>query len=350
MKHRLLALLCIAVLVLGCLPLTACGKKIEKFSTHSFDYFDTATTITGYAKRVEDFDKVSDTAFGLLAAYHQLYDIYTQYEGITNLCVVNQMAGNGKPLEVDRRIIDLLVYAKEMYTLTDGQVNVAMGSVLSLWHQYRTEGMDQPTKAQLPPMKELKEAARHTNINDVVIDKDKGTVTLTDPAMRLDVGAIAKGYATERVARWLEAQGYTGYILNVGGNVRTIGSKGDGEPWTVGIENPDSTKDDYLAYLHLSGQALVTSGSYQRYYVVDGKEYHHIIHPDTLMPATGFVSVSVVCADSGQGDALSTALFCLSLKEGQKLVESLDGVEALWVSHDGSQTASAGWKTYVEKK
>ncbi len=349
MKHRILALLCIAVLVLGCLPLTACGKKTEKYSTHSFDFFDTATTVTGYAKSVEDFDRVSDMVFGLLAAYHQLYDIYTQYEGINNLCVVNQKAATGKPVEVDWRIIDLLVYAKEMYTLTDGQVNVAMGSVLSLWHQYRTEGMDQPAQAQLPPMKELKEAARHTNINDVVIDKEKATVALNDPKMKLDVGAIAKGYAVEQVAKKLEKEGVTGYVLNVGGNVRTIGSKGDGQPWTVGIENPDSSKDDYLAYLNLTGQALVTSGSYQRYYVVNGKEYHHIIHPDTLMPATGFVSVSVVCADSGQGDALSTALFCLSLEEGQTLVESLPNVETLWVTHDGTQTASSGWKTYVKK-
>lgn len=349
MKHRLLALLCVCMLALGCLPLAACSKKTEKYSTHSFDFFDTATTITGYANKVEEFDAVSDKVFGLLSAYHQLYDIYTQYDGFVNLCTVNQMAGNGKPLEVDRRIIDLLVYAKEMYTLTDGRVNVAMGSVLSLWHQYRTEGMDQPAKAQLPPMAELKEAARHTNLNDVVIDKDKGTVTLQDAKMKLDVGAIAKGYAVEQVAKALEKDGVTGYVLNVGGNVRTIGCKSDGQPWTVGIENPDKTKDDYLAYLELDGQALVTSGSYQRYYVVNGKEYHHIIHPDTLMPATGFVSVSVICADSGQADALSTALFCLSLKEGQKLIESLEGVEALWVALDGTQTASSGWNDYVKK-
>jgi thiamine biosynthesis lipoprotein len=142
----------------------------------------------------------------------------------------------------------------------------------------------------------------------------------------------------------LEEKGVTGYVLNVGGNVRTIGTKGDGTPWTVGIENPDG--GDYLSYLNLSGQSLVTSGSYQRYYYVDGKPYHHIIHPETLMPSEGFLSVSVVCNDSGLADALSTTLFCLSLEEGKALIENFPDAQALWVDEKGVKTCSSGWKTF----
>jgi thiamine biosynthesis lipoprotein len=176
------------------------------------------------------------------------------------------------------------------------------------------------------------------------------TVTITDPEMKLDVGAIAKGYAVEMVARALEEKGISGYILNIGGNVRAVGAKADGEPWTVGLENPMEDEDKpYIAYLSLTKEALVTSGSYQRYYVVDGKRYHHIIDPETLMPSEGFTSVSVLCESSAMGDALSTALFCMSLEEGMALVESLEDVEVMWVLTDGTKQASSGFPSYTEK-
>ena len=312
------------------------------------DYFDTVTTVVGYEDTKEEFDKVADEVLSLLGEYHRLYTIYHRFDGMENLCTINDVSdGAHRTVTVDKRIVDMLVYAKQMYDFTDGKVNVAMGSVLSLWHNYRSVGMDNPENASLPPLEKLKEAAMHMNIENVVIDEDNVTVTLADPYMTLDVGAVAKGYATEMVARYLEEKGITGYILNVGGNVRTIGSKPDGTPWTVGLENPKG--DEYLEYLHLNGQSVVTSGSYQRFYYVDGKPYHHIIHPDTLMPAEGFMSVSVICEDSGFGDALSTALFCMSQEEGLELVESVPDVEAMWVTEDGVKTVSSGWNGFVKK-
>lgn len=309
------------------------------------DYFDTVITITGYADNREEFDAIADEMISQLSEYHQLYSIYHRFDGVENLCTINELVnGEHRTVKVDRRIIDMLLYAKEMYNATGGIMNIAMGSVLSLWHDYRTIGKGDPEKASLPPMDKLKEAAEHTDISKMVIDEVNNTVTLTDPKMKLDVGAVAKGYATEQVALYFEKKGVTGYVLNVGGNVRTIGSRADGEKWTIGIENPDG--DDYLAYLSLSGESVVTSGSYQRFYYVDGKPYHHIIHPDTLMPATGYLSVSIVCNDSGLGDALSTALFCLPQQEGLNLIESMDNVEAMWVTEDGQKTYSSGWEHY----
>lgn len=351
MKRRIACVLLTACLLCALLP--SCGKaetQLNKYSAYSFDWFDTATTIVGYAESQESFDKVANEALALLGEYHRLYDIYKRYDGLENLCTVNDLTdGAHRTVTVDRRIIDLLVYAREMHDLTNGMVNVAMGSVLKLWHDYRTVGMDDPVGAALPPMDKLTEAAQHTDIAKMVIDEEAGTVTLTDPGMRLDVGAIAKGYATEQVAKRLESQGVTGWLLNVGGNVRAVGKKPDGTPWTAGLENPDQETDDYLAYLDLADEALVTSGSYQRYYIVDGKAYHHIIHPDTLMPAEGYLSVSVICSDSGLGDALSTALFCLSVEDGKALIDALEGVEALWVDADGVQTASDGWNAHVKQ-
>lgn len=340
----------LSLCMLLCCVLSACTQQREKskYSTYSMDWFDTVTTITGYADSQEAFDAVSKEILSELGEYHRLYSIYHRFDGLENLCTVNELVdGAHRTVTVDRRIIDMLLYAKEMYATTDGIVNVAMGSVLSLWHDYRTVGMDNPAQAALPPMDMLQAAAAHTDITKMVIDEQNNTVTLQDPLMTLDVGAIAKGYAVERVARSLEEKGVSGYVLNVGGNVRTIGGKADNEPWTVGIENPDG--EDYLAYLQLQGESVVTSGSYQRFYYVDGKAYHHIIHPDTLMPATAFVSVSVVCKDSGLGDALSTALFCMPQKDGLALVESLQDVQAMWVTANGEKSSSSGWDKYVKK-
>ncbi len=338
----------ITALVFICCSFCGCAAQKKKYTAYSMDYFDTMISVTGYETEKATFDANADAMIELLGEYHRLYTIYHRFEGLENLCTINELVnGVHRTVKVDRRIIDLLLYAKEMYQTTGGMMNVAMGSVLSLWHDYRTLGTDTPEKASLPPMEQLREAAKHTSIENIVIDQENSTVTLTDPKMKLDVGAIAKGYATEQVAKAMEQKGLSGYILNVGGNVRAIGGRADGSAWSVGIENPDG--GDYFAYLNLNGMSVVTSGSYQRFYYVGGKPYHHIIHPDTLMPAEGYLSVSVLCKDSGMADALSTALFCLPQKEGLAMIETLENVEALWVTSDGQKTASSGWTQYEQK-
>lgn len=349
MRRQITSLLLIAVMLMGTLSLYSCAAKPEKFTEHTLELFDTATTVTGYEQKEEDFRAVSAQILSELEEYHKLYTIYDRYDGLENLCTVNEVVdGAHREVKVDERIIDMLLFAKEMYAATGGAMNVAMGSVLSIWHDYRTAGLDEPWAAELPPSELLAEAAKHTSIDDVIIDEENSTVFLADPEMSLDVGAIAKGYAVEMVAQSLEAQEITGYVINVGGNVRTVGTKPDEEKWLAGIENSDSDAEEaYLVYLHLAGESVVTSGSYQRYYTVGDKNYHHIIDSQTLMPAEGYSSVSIVCKNSAQGDALSTALFCMPLEKGMALVESLPDVEAMWVLADGTQQRSSGFSRYV---
>ena len=348
MKKRLFCFVLSVCLSVGVLCSCHGGEVKNKYTATSMDYFDTVITVTGYEKSQEEFERVANEILNQLGEYHRLFTIYHRFDGMENLCTVNELSdGKHRTVKVDRKIIDMLLFAKEMHEKTDGVTNIAMGSVLSLWHDYRTVGKDNPDVASLPPMEMLKKAALHTDIEKLVIDEENNTVTLTDDEMTLDVGAVAKGYAAERVAQYLEEKGVSGYVINVGGNVCTVGKKADGSKWTVGIENPDG--GDYLAYLELDGQSVVTSGSYQRFYYVDGKSYHHIIDPDTLMPAKGYLSVSIVCDDSGLGDALSTALFCLSKEEGTKLIESIEGAEAMWVTDKGEKFFSSGWNKYEKK-
>lgn len=326
------------------------GANKTQFKNYTFNYFDTVSTIIGYEEIGDDFGAVSNQALALLGEYHKLFDIYNEYDGIVNICSLNRVVdGQHRKLKVDQKIIDMLLYAKEMYEVTGGKMNIAMGSVLSIWHDYRTEGSYDPSSAQLPPMDMLTEAAKHTDINNIIIDEENSTVWLADPQMTLDVGAFAKGYAVEMVARMLEDMGKYNYVVNVGGNIRTTGTKANGDKWKTGIENPTGDYEvPYIEYVALEDCAIVTSGSYQRYYVVDGKSYHHIIDSDTLMPSEkGFLSVSIICKDSGMGDGLSTALFCMTLEEGKALINSLDGVEAIWYTTDEVKHYSDGFLKYI---
>ena len=374
------------------------GAPKQSFTYNAIvEYFNTSVKVIGYEATQDEFAKVSQEAVDLLGEYHRLFDIYNEYDGMVNLCTLNKLVdGQHQKLTVDRKIIDMLLYAKEMYTLTDGRMNVAMGSVLSIWHDYRDEGALQPVKAELPPMDKLQEAAKHTDINSIVIDEVNSTVWISDPYTKLDVGAIAKGYAVERVAEMLERKGKTSYALNIGGNIRTIGYKGNGDKWKTGIRDPKGDMYDYNEYVELVNESIVTSGSYERYYIVYtgakcrecdwiynqnagitnqdvpagtrpgdltssvrcpecgskikriSEEFHHIIDRETLMPADrGYLSVSVICKDSGMGDGLSTALFCMDLDEALAFVNSLDGVEAMFVTEDEAKHYSNGFLNYT---
>ena len=209
MKRILLLLLVFCLLLGGCsLPV----KEEEKQYTATFlDLFDTVTTIIGFAESQEEFDRISGEVLAELGEYHRLFTIYHRFEGLENLCTINNDLQNGehRTVKVDEKVIDMLSYAKEMHTLTGGMTNIAMGSVLSIWHDYRTAGIDNPSKAELPPMELLKEAALHTDINNLIIDEENSTVYIADPKMTLDVGAVAKGYAVEMVARYLQEMGKT---------------------------------------------------------------------------------------------------------------------------------------------
>lgn len=337
---RVCAAVVLCALLCGCAAAPAGEEGGQKRYEASFlTLFDTVTTMVGYADSQETFTAQAQQIHDELLEYHQLYDIYNDYDGMNNLKTVNDNAGIA-PVEVDARILDMLEFSKELYEKTGGRVNVAMGGVLSLWHDAREAGIEDPANAYLPDQDALEEAARHADWSNVVIDEEAGTVYLADPDMSLDVGAIAKGYAVERVCETAPA----GMLISVGGNVRATGPKPDGSPWVVGIENPDG--GDFLHTLYVEDSSVVTSGDYQRYYLVDGQRYHHIIDPDTLYPATRWRSVSILCADSGIADGLSTALFTLSQEDGQKLLDAFDA-EALWMTQDGELLYSPGFQAMV---
>ncbi len=343
-------MLILSILAAGCSNRQSAGPV--RYSYEFLGAFDTVIQIIGYADSKEEFEAMCKTAEKRFLDLHKLYDIYNDYEGINNIKTVNDNAGI-KPVEVSREIIDLIMFSREWYYKTNGKCNIAMGTVLSLWHDYRERGLDDPENAEIPPMDLLEEANKHTGIEKVIVDEEKNTVYLEDKQMRLDVGAVAKGYASELVVNELKEMGYTSFIISSGGNVRTVGQPKDPSRnnWGIGLQDPNGDPNDpdepSLDILYISDQSLVTSGDYQRYYEVDGKRYHHLIDPETLMPAEYFRAVAVLTRDSGLADFMSTTFFLTPYEEGVQLAERT-GIDVIWMMKDGTIKATENAKSRMK--
>ena len=339
MKRLVCAITILALCLSGCAG--AAGGEKQQYTATFLTLFDTVTTIKGPAESEDAFRAVAQAVHDELLEYHQLFDIYQEYDGLNNLKTVNDAAG-AAPVEVDRRIIDLLLDCKTYYEATGGKVNAAMGGVLLLWHEARTAGIDDPANAALPDQEKLEAAAEHMDFDDVIIDEAASTVFIRDPQLRLDVGAIAKGWAVQQVSQTVPE----GLLISVGGNVCSTGPKdASGTPWIIGVQDPDQA-DQNLHTLYVTQGCVVTSGDYQRTYLVDGEYYHHIIDPDTLYPSEYWRSVTILCEDSGLADALSTALFLLPQAEGQALLDQF-GAEAMWVDAGGGIFYSPGFEENI---
>ncbi len=332
-RSVLIILLCMCMLC-GCSVLK---ENKKQYTATFFDLFDTVTTVVGRETSQEAFDAKILPLKEELERYHKLFDIYNEYEGVNNLKTVNDRAGTS-PVKVDEAILALVEDCKHYYIETNGVFNPAMGSVLSLWHDAREDSINAPNQAYLPDDGELKAASLHTDPEDIVIDRENSTIYFSDPLLKLDVGAIAKGWAVERISQAAPRD----LLISVGGNVYATGPKSpDGEPWAVGIQDP-ANQSSYLDILSIKSGSVVTSGSYNRTYTVNGKQYHHIINPETLYPGELWTSVTVICEDSGLADVLSTSLFLLDRENGQALLDRF-GARALWLDKDGNKFYSTGF-------
>ena len=334
----LLAVLLVILTMAGC---AAQAKPKTRYQATLLDLFDTVSSITGYAESEDAFRETVGKIQTEREEYDCLYGIYNEYPGKVNLCTINSHPG--ETLEVDQRIIDLLLFAREIDKKSGHRTDAMLGSVLRIWHEAREAGIADPANARIPEEAVLRAAAEHTGFQFLEVDPKKNTVRITDPEAKLDVGALAKGYAVQRIAEMLPE----GILLSVGGNVVATGGKPDGAEWIVGIQDPDGGETGYLHKILLRKGAVVTSGDYQRYYVAEGKTWHHIIDPETLMPGNRWRGVTVVCKDSGIGDALSTSLFLMDQEEGNQLLKEY-GAEAMWIAPDGSEFFSAGFQALIK--
>lgn len=360
LKKLVLSLLSLSMMMI----MTGCSKKYELMSHYITGPFDTITTYMSYVSSEDEFNEQCDYIEEQLNYYDQLFDKYNTYNGMNNLKTINDNAGK-KAIEVDQPLIDLLNLSIERNQKISSKVNIAFGSVINIWHDYREEAESHDGVGTVPSDVELEKANQHTSIDSIEIDEKKKTVYINDALASIDVGATAKGYAIELIKDGLIEMGVDNFLLSGGGNVashgqRKIQKEGEfylddcADKFCVGIESPqdgnyaasaDDPDSENEAVLVVQGESIVTSGDYQRFYQdVNGVRYHHLIDPETLYPAVHFRSVSIITEDSGLADFLSSAVFLMEYEEGLKLVNSLDGVEAIWLLEDGKIKMSDGLK------
>ena len=325
------------------------ARAEQKYSKLYYGVFDTVIQLIGYADSQDTFDRAADRMMEQLEEYHEAFDGYNSYPDLHNVWYLNRHGGEG-PVEVPDCLFDLLAWCKEQSAAVPAKVNIAMGSVLSLWHEERERGLDNPKSARLPDREALEAAAGHTDFADVILDAENRTVYFADPDLKLDLGAVAKGWVADQVRDTVGAI-MPSFLVSLGGTVYAGEPPLDGRKhWGVSIQNPggdpySTMYTDYMEVLYVDHASVVTSGDYQRFYTVDGESYCHIIDPDTLMPAKNMRAVTVLCESSGLADYLSTALFLMPIDEATALAEALPGVEALFCAMDGTVTMTEGMKS-----
>jgi len=320
----------VAFLVAACALVSGCStlsqdSDVEPVSATSF-MLDTVITITLYDGQSQD---TLDGALDVCSKYENMLSRTVRGSDIWN---INH--ANGDPTVVDSDTADLINTAIKYSKLSCGSFDISIGAVSGLWN---FKGDD----PQVPDAGRIAEAVTHVDYRKIKVVGN--TVTLEDPDMRLDLSGIAKGYIADRIVDYLTSKGVTNAIVNLGGNVVAMGSKG-GSGWTIGLQDPEKQRNSPIAAVRIKNKSVVTSGIYERCFTAsDGTFYHHELDPKTGYPTqNSLASVTIISDKSVDGDALSTCCFVLGLERGMKLVESLDGIEAVFIDTEENTYLSSG--------
>lgn len=308
-----LILFCIAMVFLSGCSMTT-NEPLSKTGFH----FDTVITITLYDSKDKE---LLNTCFDFCKDFENMVSRTIPSSDISR---INTAAGSS--VEVSNTTIELLKKGIEFGELTDSAFDITIAPLMELWDIKNNPG-------NIPSETDITEALSHVNYKNIVIEEN--TVTLTDSLAAIDLGGIAKGYMADKLKEYLLSEGVTSAIINLGGNILTIGEKPDGTSFNIGIQKPFDKQNATMTSVSVKDSSVVTSGSYERYFQVDDTIYHHILDTDTGYPCdNGLLSITILSEESVDGDALSTACFVLGLEEGKKLIESLENIDAIFVTEE----------------
>lgn len=309
------------------LPLVACSQKSHvssELNTTTLFAFDTEIELSAYCD--------DETLASLSERCEYFENILSRTIDGSDVDKVNK--AGGQPVQVNEETADVISKALEYSKVSDGLFDITIGAVSSLWDF--VEGVK-------PDDADIKKAIEHVDWHCVQVDGD--TITLTDPEAKIDLGGIAKGYIADDLKRMLAEAGVESGLINLGGNVVVHGSKPDGSPWKVGVQDPNGQRDDVIASIEVSDASVVTSGLYERQFTKDGVTYYHILDPKTGYPVkTDLLSSSIVSESSTDGDAYATILFLMGHDKAIQLLNETEGLEGLVVDDDDKVTTSKNAK------
>ncbi|MBS4534874.1 FAD:protein FMN transferase [Clostridium sp. D2Q-14] len=333
-KYIFLLIIPFILIFVGCSDKKNSSNSQEPVSDNAF-----------YLGTIIDISIYDDVPEGI---FEELFDRIEDIENKMSLNIkdseVNEINKNaGKDfVEVSSDTYDVIEKGRYYSDITDGHFDITIGPIVNLW-QIGTEN------ARIPSEKEIENNLPLINYENILLDKNNKSVKLSKNNMILDLGGIAKGYAADELAKILDKNNINHAIINLGGNVLAIGSKPDGSPWKIGIQNPYEPRGQHIAVAKVENQTVVSSGVYERNFEKNGTLYHHILDPFTGYPIENNIQgVTIIADKSFDADGLSTGIFALGLETGMNLVEKIDGVDALFITNNKEIYISSGLKNNID--
>ena len=283
------------------------------------DFMGTVVTQKIFGKRaLEAYNRVTTE----ICRLENLMSFFKKDSDVSRL---NQMAGKGEVI-LSYEVIHTLNEALKYSVLSDGAFEITLGLLSKLWR-------DCGKHAKVPEQNEVNELLKYTGYKALKIDYIARTASLSHPKVAVDLGGIGKGFAADIATKIYTDFGLTSAFIDLGGNVKTLGRKPDGTEWVIGVQHPDAPRGILLGVLMVSGQSVVTSGGYERYFAANGTKFHHILDPRSGWPSdAGLKSTTIICEDSMKADALATATFIMGMEKGMNLIGKMTGVEAIFVT------------------
>ena len=289
---------------------------------------NTFVTVTLYDT---DDQEILDGCFDLCAEYENLLSRTKETSEIYRL---NHRAEGERSLQVSEKTAQVIAKGLEYSRLSDGAFDITIEPLSSLW-DFTAEN------PQVPPEEAIREARERVNYRNVSVEGN--TVTFADDVTTIDLGAIAKGFIADQIKNYLEGEGVESAIINLGGNVLCVGARPDETPFRIGIQRPFAERNEVAGALDIEDMSVVSSGVYERHFIQDGVNYHHLLNPRTGYPyENGLVQVTIISRDSVDGDGLSTTCFALGIEEGSELLESLEDTYGIFMTEDGETYYTEG--------
>jgi thiamine biosynthesis lipoprotein len=303
--------------------LSACGPQKEKIYRKSKALMDTLVTINVVSGSADKAEKAIDRAFSEIEKLDRLLNFFSDS---SELSEINRNAGL-KAVAVSPETFEVIEKAIYVSGKTNGAFDVTIGSVTTLWDFH---------KRVKPEDKKIKERLPLVNYKNITLNKKSSSVYLKKKGMLIDLGGIAKGYAADKAVEALKREGIKSGLVSVSGDIKAFGLKPDSKPWKIGIRNPraKNKEDEIMATIAMTGMAISTSGDYERYFIIEGKRYHHILNPKTGYPSDGCLSVSIIAKDGSVTDPFSTGIFVLGAEKGIKLLEET-GIDGIIIDKNG---------------
>ncbi len=284
----------------------------------------------------DDEEKANKAALQALQEIKRIETLMSPWLDSSDVTRINRSAGKER-VKISPETFEVIQKAQEISELSEGGFDITIGPLTELWRRAREK--------KIPPsIEEVKEKLGLVNFKNIEVDQE-GKVFLKKKDMAVDLGGIAKGYAVDRAFKLLKSLGYINLIVNAGGDLRVGGLKNN-QPWSIGIQNPRESQK-ILARISVSDMAVTTSGDYEKYFIYQGKRYHHIFNPKDGFPIEGCQSVTIVTKDCITADALATAVFVLGAEKGYPLCQKLEGVVCLIVDKEGKIIFSPGLKNCI---